>query len=449
MKKILLLIVFLFNINFYAQTIDLNFVMIAEVGTVDCSEKENTFFITKVLKSGIGNIIERHKVLDSVRQNYMDVLTGIVSSDYPEYLNSDCISEVLDWRFFEEWSTTSEGFKEYIDQKYSVGKIIEVDFILNTESNTIIIEEKKKEIDPNQALIDAYYSQALTEYQAKNFSKTVVVLDKVKGLIGDKINLDVMLLEAKTKSEIDKNINEAKDILNQFVKEAAKQNDEKLSEGANFLVSLETSDLYHESGYKKEFKSVVETDSDVLTIVDKLDKNGAVVFSKHLSQKWSGAVIKEIDNSISGEQKITNYNRYSSIESEEYYLNGLPMLVVFSKQKKVDYYNEGKLVQTVIYNNDKVNISVFNANGEMIYNIENIAITDTQPLSLSTSLDLKFVQQPGKVLEIKENLEKEEFNMILFDSNGMPQKKSNYKREGKVREAFKFDLSSKSWTELD
>lgn len=449
MRKIVFLIVFLCSINLYSQSIDLNFVMIAEVGSTDCSDKENTFFITKVLNSGINNIMDRHKVLESVRENYMDVLAGIINADYPEYSNSNCISDLYDWKFFEEWSTTSEGFKEYIDQKYSIGKIIEVDFILKTESNTIIIEEKKKEIDPNQALIDAYYTQALAEYQAKNFTKTTVVLDKVKGLIGDKVNLDVMLLEAKTKSEIDKNINEAKDILNQFVKEAAKQNDEKLSDGANFLVSLETSDLYHESGYKKEFKSVVKTDSDVLTIVDKLDENGDVVFSKQLSKNWNDAVIKEVDNSISGEQKITNYNRYNTVESEEYYLNGSPVLVVFAKQKKVEYYHEGKRVQMVIYNKDKVNVSVFNANGDLIYNIENIKITDTKPLNLSRTLSLEFVKQPGKVLEIKEDLEKEEFNMILFDSDGLPQKKSNYKREGKVRETFKFDLSSSSWTELD
>ena len=81
MRKIVFLIVFLCSINLYSQSIDLNFVMIAEVGSTDCSDKENTFFITKVLNSGINNIMDRHKVLESVRENYMDVLAGIIPED--------------------------------------------------------------------------------------------------------------------------------------------------------------------------------------------------------------------------------------------------------------------------------------------------------------------------------------------------------------------------------
>jgi hypothetical protein len=452
MKRIVFLLIVLFHLNTNAQQIDLNFVLIAEVNTTECDKVENAFFITQVLNTKVDNLMERHKVFEFIKSNYMDFVDDIVKNQYPEYSLPECSSDVSNWRFFEEWNISPENFKEYVDQKYSLGRIIEVEFTLQTAANTIYVEEKKEEIDPNQALIDAFYSQALSEFEAKNFRKTLIVLEKAKELVApDKVNLNLMLLEAKTKSVVDKNVNETKDLLNQFVKEAAKQNFEKLSEGANLLVALETSDLYYQTGFKKEFTNIIETADDVLTCKETLDKNGNVVFSSQLSENWNNTLFKEIDNSIANEQKIVNYTKSNVVESVEYYKNAKLLIVVYPSKRKVDYYDNGSLAQSVIYSQDDedtVDITVFNKSGKTAFIIDKVKLIDKFPVDLSRDLKFEALNNFGKVKQIKESLEKEEFNIYDFSLSGMPVEKLYYKKGGKLKDKFEFDNGTSTWIEV-
>jgi len=429
----------------FAQQKHFNFVIVAEVGTTECSVKENVFFTTSVIKTTFNNPIDRHEFLEEVHADYIVFLEELVKNKYPEY-NKDCILVIERWKFYDEWAFVNiERLKEHVNRKYQFGKIIATKY--NWTPNPPIAVIEKKEIDPNLALIDAYFTQAEKEYNTKNFKKSLSVLDKAKGLLAGKKNLNIMLLEAKSKMIIDKNINETKTLLNEFVKEAAKQNDKRLNEGANLLVSLETSNDYYDTGFKKEYQYTTNTDTDVLTCVDKLDKNGKVLFSKQLSSIWNDSIFKEIDNSINNEQKIVYYTQNGSIKKREYYRDGLPKLFTYTKQNRADYYNQGNLVQSVVYNGDKSNITVFNSSGKTIFTISDVSILNKTPLNLNSAEEIKS-SNLGIVLEVKEILDIKAFNTYTFYSSGMPKEKYYYKKEGKLKDTYAFNSSSLTWNEV-
>lgn len=435
----------LIGINSFAQQKDFNFVIVAEVGTSECDTKESVFFITPIIKTKFENPVDRHEFLDDVHEDYIVFLEDLIKNQYPEYMQ-ECILMINRWKFYDEWAFVNiERLNEHVNRKYQFGKIITTNY--NWRPNPIITVVEKKEIDPNQALIDAYFLQAEKEYNTKDFNKSLSILDKAKVLLADKMNLNVMLLEAKSKIIVDKNINETKTLLNEFVKEAAKQNDKRLNEGANLLVSLETSDDYYDTGFKKEYRYTTNTDTDVLTCVDKLDKNGKVLFSKQLSSNWNDSIFKEIDNSINNEQKIVYYNQDGSIKKREYYIDGLPKLITYTKQNRADYYNQGNLVQSVVYNGDKSNITVFNNNGETIFKISDVSILNKASINLNSADEIKS-SNLGIVLEVKEILDIKAFNTYTFYSSGMPKEKYNYKKEGKLKDKYAFNTSSIAWDKV-
>lgn len=443
--KIIICSLLLFSsLSTYAQQIEFNFVMIAEAGTSECDLKDNVFFVSPVLKTTLTNLIDRHDILEGAKEDYLAYLDTYIYNEYPEYMTKECILELKQWPVFEEWAlVNTERLKEHIGRKYSTGKIINTNFALQS-NETVVIEKKVKEVDPNQALIDAYYLQAEKEFNAKHYEKSLSILDKAKGLLGDKKDLSVMLLEAQSKIMVDKNINDTKSLLNEFVKEAAKQNDKRLNEGANLLVSLETSDAYYDTGFKKEFEYTLEQDNDVVTCQDKLDKNGNVLFSKQLSGNWNDAIIKEIDNRVSNEQKVINYNQKGSVKSREYYVDGLPVLITYNKQNRADYYYQGNLSQSVVYNDDRVNISVFNKEGKDIFGISDVSVLNKTSLKLTNTID-SGAMKLGLITEIKELLDKGEYNTYNFDGKGFPEEKLYHKKEGKVKDTYKFDKATSSW----
>jgi hypothetical protein len=102
----------------------------------------------------------------------------------------------------------------------------------------------------NTEMAKAFYKKALQAYEDDNYEEALKLIEKTKENLNGNTNPDIIFIEAKARFENDLNINKAKDIFNQFLKESS-DNDERRKEVSNILVDIETSDKYHKTGFIK------------------------------------------------------------------------------------------------------------------------------------------------------------------------------------------------------
>jgi len=458
MKHLLSTLCILFVFNSYAQELQLNYVFFGEVYTKDCKEQEEqevVLFMSPVLTYNIKNFTARHDYLEHVKEEYKVYLDKLVGENFPEYDQKECVPIVDNWKFFEEWDIQdSIAFKKHIADKYKDLKTFAIDFSPKLKKNAVVIEEKIEVIDPNQVLVDAYYSEAVNVFETKNYAKTTSILDKAKGLLDGETTLDIILLEAKVRYAIDKNVNEAKKLLQNFVNEAAKINDNRLREAAGLLVKIETSDYFYSTGYRKSYESEININNIEILNRDYISQDGTIYKTEQYNKNWDSKLYKEIDYTSPKGKRVINYNQDETVEKIEYFNNkDVIEFAYYKTTNQAVYFSAGKAAQSLEYYADYSKFTAYKSfesleNNIPYFNILRCNILETYPASFDLIEGEKEIKNLGVVKKLKLNLEKEDFVIYNFDEDGSPIDKTYFKKANKPKDTFEFNKSSNSWVEL-
>ena len=149
MKTFIYILVLLSGIGLFGQNIELNYLLIAEINTSECDVKKNVIFMSPVIKANINNMIDRHEVFQSAKEDYLFYLDNLIDTLYPEYYDQECSSDINNWKFFEEWSIgNSDKLKQSAYIKYQPAEIVKTDFSLDSRMTEKVSISTKKEIDP-------------------------------------------------------------------------------------------------------------------------------------------------------------------------------------------------------------------------------------------------------------------------------------------------------------
>ena len=468
--KYIFFILLLFSIyNSPAQSSleNLNFVLFSEVKNDNCDDNPKVFFRSPIMTKQIKDYNDGNAFMNEAEQSFKIFLDELVNKQYPQYYLKKCIPEVSDWRFFDEWNiTSSTKLLNIISKKYDDVKVIETDFDLKNfkanlsiESNTDTLQirniNQRKTLDPKTVILDAFYDQAQKSYDEKNYKKTVDILNKAKQNLEGKTNADFMILEAKARFNSDVNVTLAKDLLRDFINEASKTNDERITEAAQLLVQIETSDDFYDNGVKKVVETELIIDNEEILNKDFLNKDAAILKTQQFKKSWNNKLYKEINFESKVGKRIFYYSSTNTLEKVEYFVDDRLNVTIFKNLSPVNYYdNNEDLIQNLNYKNENnVDLQVFNnykldENDNILLNIENCEILEIYPISFDKVQVHSEINNLGMVKKVKLTYDKEDFDIISFNTEGIPTEKLYYKKEGKLKDKFRFNMNSYTWDEL-
>lgn len=451
MKIIVRILIVLSFFRGFAQEekLELYFVLFGEVDMQMCDEPQRVLFQSPMITHQIDNYAERNEYIKEVKQSYKIYVQELVDIEFPQYYLKDCIPEVSKWAFFEEWNMTdSVKFKETIASNYENIKTVDTDFIYYPEK-----QPAKEVIDPKATLTKAFYDEALKTFNAKDYSKTIDILDKAKENLDGKINLDIIFLEAKARFKNDKNINTSKSLFKTFVNEGAKNNDERIQEAAQKVVQIETSDEFYDNGYRKVVETDLNIGKDVVLNKDFLNQDGSILSSRQYKMSWGNSIYKEIDFTSPKGKRILYFDRNKNVEKEVYYHGDKINTIIYVNQNQIDYCHNGKNTQWVNYKGKSIDLKIYKEyntqnDNEVYLKLSNCEIIETYPVAFDRISSQNTFEDIGMVKKLKVSYEKDDFDIYTFGENGLPLEKIYFKRPGKIKDTYKFNFETHEWDEI-
>ena len=452
MKKTISILLILLTHTLYAKDnqLELNFVLFGEVNMQNCYEQERVLFQSQIIYKSIDDYSQKRPYIENVKQNFKVYLKELVQKQYPQYYLKNCIPDVSKWLFFEESSIDNPGkLRQIIFNNYSDVKIIQTDFNFTPEP-----KKAKPEIDPQQSIINAYYKQALKMYKNQDYPKSISTLKKAKAILDGQVNLDIMLLEAKARFANDKNINQSKKLLQNFIKQAAKANDQRVDEAAELIVEIEISEKFHKTGYRKLIESELKSGKDIILNKDYFREDGSLLKTTQINKSWGNKLFKEVDYSSLKGKIVIDYNRDQTIKTVKYYLNNKLYLVVADLESTINHFRKNKLAQHVKLNDNKtVNCTIYKSyesknDNFVLTKLNNAEVLETYSPNIDKIQRHEDIKMLGMIKKAKVVNEKEDYNIYIFNEYGMPTKKLYYNKRDKLKDEYRFNMASSTWKEL-
>nr|WP_321237640.1 hypothetical protein [uncultured Psychroserpens sp.] len=341
----------------------------------------------------------------------------------------------------------------------------------------------------------AFYEKAQRAFENEDFEKAIEHLNKSKEVFGD-TNPDILYLEAKSKFEIYTNINEPKQLMQDFLYmvEGDQGEETRAKEIANILADIETSDNYYSNG---QIVQLFKTCGDGYMCMREYNKAGEIqrIIWKKLPNDWEIKkgyynkfnigipFISQFSSIGMVEEKYCNGNIFYRLKTgNKYYLENLyyeneillqrriieklsPQNVLRLKycdkkffvpksdvntdfvkvynpigKKFIFYYNKEGFTSYKNYDSDSDNTTFFNYIGK--YEIIQFHTTQFELLKLYGNE----IGIPKKVKFVKKQYSnsKEDYEIIVFDLNGIPIKKETYKKS-KLKSNELYNREKMTW----
>lgn len=164
----------------------------------------------------------------------------------------------------------------------------------------------------NLVMAKAYYSRAQKEYEKENYEVTLQLIEKAKEELGNSTTVDLIYLEAKTRFQFDNDINECKNLLNQFLNTAS-DDDSRIREVADLVVEIEVSDDFDAAGNRKEPRRKIDK-----AALKGLVGSWAFTFKTPMGETKGKMTIDSNDDVISGVLKYDDGSADDKMEKIEF-----------------------------------------------------------------------------------------------------------------------------------
>jgi len=242
----------------------------------------------------------------------------------------------------------------------------------------------------DKVMAKAFFEKARKAYAQEDYENTLKHIEKTKEYLEGKTNPDIIYLEAKAHYYYDLNINKAKNLLKQFLKDADPE-DSKISEVASLLADIESNDTnFYENGNIKTKSGLTEA-----------------------GDRW---IVNY--NSLGNLLKETHYYKNSnSIKHATYYFNNERVTVIlFKKNGDVSqqrFLNNGKYIYTNIFKeNQKMQSKIW-----VQKKVENDVVINLEIPELTNSLFGTFIYNNNKPRQyIQYNSDGAFENFIVYES---------------------------------
>lgn len=308
----------------------------------------------------------------------------------------------------------------------------------------------------NPSLAKSYYEKAKTSLESESYEQALDYIEKSKEYAGS-TNPDIMYVELKARLKTDFNINKAKALTTDFLKDAF-EDDDRRNEVSNIFIEIENSDKYYYNGNRKE---ITEVSSDKSEKCTKYFKKRGWVYQTfcYTNNSANTLLTKTYWKGKDVLDRKETYYKGSLLSETDYYENnsvkwkietstGIFILDDFGnviQKYDLDYKNNNYIKNfkhsgdfksgEFVWKNDRWG-------GNDLYEIE------FYPNTTMTYNYSDFIYTLGVIKKGKRfiNRSKNEYEIMKFDESGIALTKEYWKK-GKRKKTYTWSVYGKYWKE--